>query len=59
MKKIRDKLPLIGAAFLLIITLVNFTSNNNLFTGIVSVSLFLIIIILYFISKKQENHSTK
>lgn len=53
MINLKDKLPLIGAAFLLIITIINLVSQNSLINGVISISLFLITIILYFISRRQ------
>ncbi|QWI68509.1 hypothetical protein ER45_016245 [Bacillus mycoides] len=54
LKFIKEKLPLIGAFCLLIITLVNYSLNNESVTGIVSISLFVFVLILYFISRNQK-----
>ncbi|EJR58932.1 hypothetical protein [Bacillus cereus] len=54
LKFIKEKLPLIGAFCLLIITLVNYSVNNESVTGIVSISLFVFVLILYFISRNQK-----
>lgn len=51
LKFIKEKLPLIGALCLLIITIVNYTISNDTVTGIVSISLFIFISILYVISR--------
>jgi hypothetical protein len=48
---LKEKLPLIGALFLLIITIVNYSTHNESLTGVVSITLFVVILILYFISR--------
>jgi hypothetical protein len=52
---LKEKLPLIGAFCLLILTIVNFTFNNESLTGIVGISLFILVLILYIISRKEKN----
>ncbi|RZT21398.1 hypothetical protein [Fictibacillus sp. BK138] len=46
------KLPIIGALFLFIITIVNLLSENDYVTDYVSLTLFIIILVLYFAFKK-------
>lgn len=52
LKKIKKNLSLIGAICLLIITIVNFSSNNNTLTGSVSMVLFVLVLVLFLISRK-------
>ncbi|MED3469338.1 hypothetical protein P4485_26470 [Bacillus thuringiensis] len=53
-KQIKNKLPLIGAFCLFIVTLVNFFIENSMWKNYVSVSLFLFVLILYFISRDSK-----
>jgi hypothetical protein len=53
---LKDKLPIIGAVCLLILTIVNFMVKNETVTGIVGISLFIFVLVLYIISRsKKEN----
>ena len=52
---LKEKLPLIGALSLFILTIVNFLVNNESITGIVGISLFIFVLILYIISKKKTS----
>lgn len=56
-KKIKDSIALIGALSVITISTVNYIGHNPLITGIVGISLLLLIITLYIISrdKKGEN----
>ncbi|WP_170885522.1 hypothetical protein [Bacillus alkalicellulosilyticus] len=49
-RRIKSLLPIIGASFLLIITVVNILLDNAFLIGTVSMLLFLLIVILYFLS---------
>ena len=49
---LKERLPVIGAAFLFMITIVNFTRKDETVTGIVSISLLVLTFILYVLSKK-------
>ncbi|CAI8948761.1 MULTISPECIES: hypothetical protein [Bacillus] len=51
---IKEKLALIGTLCLFIITIVNYTVNNETVTGIVSISLFVLVLILYIISRNTK-----
>jgi len=53
-KFIKEKLALIGTLCLFIITIVNYTVNNETVTGIVSISLFIFVLILYIISRNTK-----
>jgi len=53
-KFIKEKLGLIGTLCLFIITIVNYTVNNETVTGIVSISLFVLVLILYIISRNTK-----
>jgi len=50
---LKERLPLIGALCLLILTITNFTAPNESITGIVGIVLFIFVLILYFISRKK------
>ncbi|MGN7198458.1 hypothetical protein ACTHS9_31460 [Bacillus mycoides] len=54
LKFIKEKLALIGALCLFIITIVNYTVSNETITGVVSISLFVFVLILYIISKNTK-----
>ncbi|CAI8819168.1 Bacteriocin immunity protein [Bacillus pseudomycoides] len=54
LKFIQEKLALIGTLCLFIITIVNYTINNETITGIVSISLFILVLILYIISRNTK-----
>jgi hypothetical protein len=51
---LKEKLPLIGAFCLLILTIVNFTFNNESLTSVVGISLFILVLILYVVSRKGK-----
>lgn len=51
---LKERLPLIGALCLLILTITNFTAPNESITGIVGIVLFIFVLILYFISRKNN-----
>ncbi|MGA5692106.1 hypothetical protein [Cytobacillus pseudoceanisediminis] len=50
---LKERLPLIGALCLLILTITNFTVPNESITGIAGIVLFIFVLILYFISRKK------
>lgn len=54
-KLLKDKLPIIGAICLLILTIVNYSVNNESITGIVGITLFILVLVLYIISRKQKD----
>ncbi|MBY0594921.1 hypothetical protein HRG49_13360 [Enterococcus faecalis] len=54
LKFIKEKLALIGALCLFIITIVNYTVSNEAVTGVVSISLFIFVLILYIVSRNAK-----
>lgn len=51
---LKERLPLIGALCLLILTITNFTVQDESITGIVGIVLFIFVLILYFISRIKK-----
>ncbi|GIN90245.1 hypothetical protein [Siminovitchia terrae] len=49
--KIKKRLPLIGALFLAIVALFNIFSDNEALKGFISISLFFVVLFLYFLTK--------
>jgi uncharacterized membrane protein YkvI len=56
---LKEKLPVIGAIFLIALTIVNYTIKDEMITGVVGIILFFLLLILYFISKNQENKTSR
>lgn len=55
MKKLKDSLPIIGSVFLLLLTIVNFTIDNNVVTGVVSAVFFVIVLVIFLATRKVDN----
>ena len=51
---LKEKLPLICAVCLLILTIINFSVDNESVTGIVGISLFILVLILYIVSRNKK-----
>ena len=56
---LKEKLPVTGAIFLFALTIVNYTLKDEIITGVVGIILFFIMLILHFISKNQENKTSR
>ncbi len=54
LKKIRNSLPIIGAFCLLILTLVNYFLESDFWKNCINISLFLFVLILFFISRDHK-----
>lgn len=54
---LKERLPLIGAFCLLILTIVNYTVDSEFVTGIVGVSLFIFVLILYIVARNNKKDS--
>lgn len=55
MKKLKDSLPIIGSLFLLLLTIVNFIIENNTVIGILSAVFFVIVLVIFLVTRKVEN----
>lgn len=55
MRKLKSALPVIGCVFLFLLTLVNFTANNEVVTGIVGVVLFFVVLVIFVITRKVND----
>ncbi|MGR5989484.1 hypothetical protein ACT7C6_02475 [Bacillus paranthracis] len=58
-EKIKKTLPFIGAFCLLVLTLVNYFIENNFFKNCINISLFLFVLILYFVSRDYKKDELK
>ncbi|MFB6469042.1 hypothetical protein ACE38V_20015 [Cytobacillus sp. Hz8] len=54
---LKENVSLVGAICILIITIVNFSTDNQMITGIVGGSLFIFVLILKVKSRRKEGYS--
>ncbi|SFJ37800.1 hypothetical protein SAMN04488574_11199 [Bacillus sp. 71mf] len=54
LKMIRNRLPLIGAICLLLLTLFNYFLENDVWRNCISIGLFLFVLFLYLISRERK-----